>query len=94
MKVICKITYSNGKIYIGKDVNDSISYSGSPNDKLIEKGFNRKQKLELSVQREIIWESESATDWEVEQKEIELIKLYKSNDPTIGYNCWPKVNGY
>jgi hypothetical protein len=94
MKVIYKITYSNGKIYIGKDLNDSTSYFGSSNNKLIEKNFKRRQKLELTVRKEIIWESEVATDWEVEQKEIELIKLHKSNDPAIGYNCWPKYNGY
>jgi hypothetical protein len=29
MKVIYKITYPNGKIYIGKDLTDSINYFGS-----------------------------------------------------------------
>ncbi len=29
MKVIYKITYANGKIYIGKDLTDSINYFGS-----------------------------------------------------------------
>ncbi len=31
MKVIYKITYPNGKIYIGKDLTDSINYFGSAN---------------------------------------------------------------
>lgn len=31
MKVIYKITYPNGKIYIGKDLTDSINYFGSYN---------------------------------------------------------------
>lgn len=35
MKVIYKITYSNGKIYIGKDLTDSINYFGSAKSKLI-----------------------------------------------------------
>jgi hypothetical protein len=35
MKVIYMITYPNGKIYIGKDLTDSINYFGSANSKLI-----------------------------------------------------------
>jgi len=37
MKVIYKITYPNGKIYIGKDLTDSINYFGSANSELIAK---------------------------------------------------------
>ena len=40
--------------------------------------------------KEILWESESATDKEVNRKEIEYIRYYNSNDPKIGYNLWPK----
>ena len=36
MKVIYKITYPNGKIYIGKDLTGSINYFGSANSKIIE----------------------------------------------------------
>ena len=39
MKVIYKITYPNGKIYIGKDLTDTITYFGSVNSKLVEKDF-------------------------------------------------------
>ena len=34
MKVIYKITYSNGKIYVGQDRTDSINYFGSADSKL------------------------------------------------------------
>ena len=44
MKVIYKITYPNGKIYIGLDLTDTIDYFGSPDSKLIEKGFTREQR--------------------------------------------------
>jgi len=44
----------------------------------------------LEICKEIIWESETATDTEVNQKEIEFIHYFKSNNPTIGYNQWPK----
>jgi len=90
MKVIYKITYPNGKIYIGKDLTDSINYFGSADGTLIEKDFSREQRRDFTIRKEILWESETATDKEVNQKEIEFIKLFKSNDPTIGYNRRPK----
>jgi hypothetical protein len=91
VKVVYKITYPNGKIYVGKDLTDSITYFGSPNKTLIEKDFTRQQKRDFTVRKEIVWESEDATDEEVNKKEIELINKYHSNDPKIGYNQWPKT---
>jgi hypothetical protein len=91
MKVIYKITYPNGKIYIGKDVADSINYFGSADRKIIEKGFTREQRRDFTVRREILWESEIASDAEVSQKEVEFINSFKSNDPAIGYNPWPRL---
>jgi hypothetical protein len=35
-KVIYKITWPNGKIYVGSDLTDTIRYFGSPNVKLLE----------------------------------------------------------
>lgn len=91
MKVIYKITYPNGKIYIGKDLTDSINYFGSANNSLIEKDFSREQRRDFTVRKEILWESKDASDNEVNQKEIEFIRLYRSNDPSVGYNQWPKL---
>ena len=76
MKVIYRITYPNGKIYIGKDLTDSINYFGSANGKIIEKDFTREQRGDFTIRKEILWESETASDTEVNQKEIEFIKLY------------------
>ncbi len=90
MKVIYKITYPNGKIYIGKDLTDSFHYFGSSDSNFIEKGFTREQRLDFTIRKEIIWESKTASDNEVDQKEFEYIKLYKSNNPKVGYNLWPK----
>ena len=42
------------------------------------------------VRREIIWESDIATKSELVKKEMEFIRLYKSNDPSMGYNQSPK----
>ena len=90
MKIIYKATYPNGKIYIGKDLTDTINYFGSSDSKIIEKDFTRDQRRDFSIRKEILWESEMASDSEVNQKEVELINQFKSNDPAIGYNQWPK----
>lgn len=90
MKVVYKVTYPNGKIYIGKDLTDSINYFGSASNSLIEMDFTREQKRNFTIRKEILWESETATDKEVNRKEIELIRKYRSNNPNIGYNRNPK----
>ncbi len=73
MKVVYKVTYPNGKIYIGKDLTDSINYFGSAESRLIEKDFPRDQRRDFSIRKEILWENEEATDSEVNQKEIATI---------------------
>jgi len=90
MKVIYKITYPNGKIYIGKDLTDSINYFGSANNELIEKDYARDQKRDFTIHKEIIWESETATDSEISKLEAKYIRKFESNNPEIGYNQWPK----
>ena len=90
MKVVYKITYPNNKIYIGKDLTDSINYFGSACNELIEKDFTRDQKRDFTIRKEILWESKNASNSEVSLKESELIRKYNSNDPNIGYNQWPK----
>jgi hypothetical protein len=90
MKVIYKITYPNGKIYVGKDLTDSITYFGSADAELVAQDFTREQRDDFAVRREILWESETASDAEVSQKEVELIRLHRANDPAVGYNRWPK----
>ncbi len=90
MKVIYKITYPNGKIYIGSDVTGDINYFGSADSNLIKPDFTRDQIRDFTIRREIIWESETASDKEVRQMEIEKIKEFRSNDLSIGYNRRPK----
>lgn len=89
-KVIYMITYPNGKIYIGKDLTDDINYFGSASCDLISKDFTREQRRDFIIRKQILWESDRSTDKEVNQKEIEFIKTFKSNDPLVGYNQWPK----
>jgi hypothetical protein len=91
VKVIYKITYPNGKIYIGQDRTDSINYFGSANSSLIARDFTKEQRQRFIAIKEILWESDTATPAEVTEKEIEFILQLKSNDPSIGYNRFPKV---
>ena len=89
-KVIYKITYPNGKIYIGKDLVDTLNYFGSADSKLIEKDFTREQRKDFTIRKEILFEAENLTDQEINKMEVEYIKQFESNNPTIGYNQWPK----
>jgi hypothetical protein len=93
MKVVYKITYPNGKIYIGQDRTNSINYFGSPNQSLIAADFTPEQRRDFTIRRKILWESDSATDAEISQKEIEYIRQFRVNDPAIGYNRWPPYRG-
>jgi hypothetical protein len=90
VKIIYKIIYPNGKIYVGQDRTDSINYFGSASSKLIALDFTREQRRSFSITREIIWESETATDAEVTAAELRFIRELRSNDTAIGYNRWPK----
>lgn len=90
MNIIYKIIYPNGKIYIGQDRTYSINYFGSADNNLVAEDFTYEQRMSFTVAREILWESELASRSEVCPKELEFIRLYQSNNPTIGYNQWPK----
>lgn len=90
MAVIYKITYPNGKIYVGQDRTSSINYFGSANRDLIAKDFGKEARRVFTVCREILWESDTATRQEINAKELEFILLLRSNVPGIGYNKWPR----
>jgi hypothetical protein len=81
MKVIYKVTYPNGKIYIGKDLTDSINYFGSASNKLIAADFTREQRRDFMVRKEILWESESASDSEVNAKELGSFSVTARTNP-------------
>lgn len=93
MKVIYKITYPNGKIYVGKDLTDSANYFGSAQHSLVAADFTSEQRKDFTIRKEILWESETATDAEANQKELEYIRALRSNDPVKGYNRWPRPSG-
>lgn len=95
MKQIYLITYPTGKIYIGKDSVGSHRYFGSPCMDIINNDFEslpESVRKDYTIRKQILWESESCSESELSQKEVEFIRKYKSNDPEIGYNRWPKLN--
>lgn len=89
-KAIYKITYPNGKIYVGKDLTGTLTYFGSPASRIIEADFTPQERRDFTIRKEVIWESDTATDAEVNGKEVEYIRLLRSNDPSVGYNRWPR----
>lgn len=87
-KVIYKITYPNGKIYIGKDLTNTLTYLGSVNSEYVEKDFSEEEKKDFVIRKEIIFESDDID--EINKIESKIILKYESNNPSIGYNKWPK----
>jgi hypothetical protein len=94
VKQVYKITYPTGKIYIGKQAYESHRYMGSPNRNIVNADFEQlteEQRNDYTVRKQILWESETATESELSKIEVEMIRKYRANDPEIGYNRWPKL---
>lgn len=93
---IYKLTYPNGKIYIGKDLVGDINLFGSYNadskerdmvSERIQRDFTFEEAKDFTVRKEILWSSDKEVEVkEVIKKENELIKFHNSTDPNIGYN--------
>lgn len=95
MKQVYNITYPTGKIYIGKDSIGSARYMGSPDMNLVNADFEVLPdhiRRDYTLRKEILWESDNATEAELSAKEVEMIRLNRPNDPAIGYNRWPKAS--
>ena len=91
--VIYKITYPNGKIYVGQDRTNSLTYFGSPKAELVAADFTPEERKRFTVTKEILWSSETATPAELTKKEVEFILALRSNDPAVGYNLSPSLKG-
>ena len=91
-KVVYKITYPNGKIYIGQDITDDINYFGSPDKKLLEIDYTPTNRVKFTVTKEVLWDiiEEKGYSEIVNQKETEFILKLQSNNPKIEYKKNPK----
>ena len=94
-KQVYKVTYPNGKIYVGMDLTGTFTYFGSPSASAKARiaADHAQHRLDLTVRKEILWESDSATDPEVRAMEIKLIRDTGANNPEIGYNLTPRWPG-
>lgn len=92
--VVYKITFPNGKIYVGKDHGHdghTVRYFGSWDWRLVERDFSKEELMDFSIRREILYESENKAD--IIRREVEEIVRLNANNPAIGYNRWPKYRG-
>jgi hypothetical protein len=89
-KVIYKITYPNGKIYIGKDLTNTLTYFGSVDSAYVAADFSEVEMMSFTVTKDIIFSSDDTKI--INKREVELIREYESNNPDIGYNKWPKFD--
>lgn len=88
-KIIYRITYPNGKIYVGMDLTGSINYFGSASSTLIAQDFSAESRQSFTITRDILWQSEIASDEEVRGIERDFIISLNANDPAVGYNRRP-----
>ncbi len=89
--VVYKITFPNGKIYVGKDIGQhghTIRYFGSWNPDRVESDFTKDDLRDFTLRREILFESDDKA--EVGRREMELIVELEANNPDKGYNRVPK----
>jgi hypothetical protein len=91
-KQVYKITYPNGKIYVGMDLTGSLLYFGSPSaaEQIASDHSLDREDLTFTIRKEILWESESAADTEVRAMETKLIRDTGANNPEIGYSKTPR----
>ena len=94
MKQVYKITYATEKIHIGKDSVESHRCFGSHDMEIINADFlslSEEVRKDYTIRKQILWESETASEEELSSKEVEFIRQYQSNNPLFGYNRWAKL---
>jgi hypothetical protein len=75
----------NGKIYVGMDLTVSLLYVGSPSNVEQIAADLDPHRLDLTLRKAILWESETATDAEVRAMEMKPIQENGAQDPAVGY---------
>jgi hypothetical protein len=89
MKVIYKITYPNGKIYIGKDLTDSINYFGSADHAHIA-AISPDSSAGISVHGKKFYGNRKRPRIQRStRRRAEFIRLFPSN--VISYDRCPKL---
>ncbi len=91
-KQIYKITYPNGKTYVGMGLTGSVLYLGSPSagGQIAADLDLDAHRFDLTVRKEILWESETATGTAVRAVEMKFVRDTGANNPAIGYKRLPR----
>ena len=85
MPTIYRITYPNGKIYVGSDMTDSLTYFGSVDTDLVARDFPAADRQSFTITKDVLWFGECSRS-ELVRREYTLIRELRSNDPAVGYN--------
>jgi len=89
MPLVYKVTYPNGKIYVGQDRTDTLNYFGSASSSLIERDFTEAERRDFTIRKQVLWQDPAATPAEVTAVELRFILGLRANEPEVGYNQWP-----
>ena len=90
VKVIYKITYPNGKIYVGMDLTGTLVYFGTPNPALIVADFTHAQRQDFTIRKQILWEGD-APDAEVRQRRLTSFASFGRTIPWSGTTDGPSA---
>ena len=83
---IFKITFPNNKIFIGKDLTGTLTYFGGFDPGRVKDDYRNVKIPYFTLKKEILWESETADDAEVDKREAAYIRIFDATNPKIGYN--------
>jgi hypothetical protein len=91
---VYKITYPNGKIYVGSDTQTAaadclFTYFGSTSVGRRIAAENAALRRDFKVRKQVLWESDTASRIEVTAMERQWIRETGANNPAIGYNLTP-----
>ncbi len=85
MPTVYRITYPNGKIYVGSDTTDTLTYFGSVNHQVVASDFTQAERSSFTITKDILW-SGACSRSELVRREYGLIRELRANDPSVGYN--------
>lgn len=80
MPSIYRITYPNGKIYVGKDLTDTVAYFGSVDSSLIQADLPPDQTDVFTVTKEILLRSDSAEEESERSRVHRQLAVERSGD--------------
>jgi len=84
--VIYKITYPNGKIYVGQDRTDDINYFGSADSFTVAKDFGPEARDDFTIRKQVLARVEHISVRDLNLLERDFILSLDAANPLVGYN--------